>query len=210
VQDHDRGLIVGEVTWGKGLVQTVYTVRDTGLALTTARYYTPSGRSIQRDYESFIDYVTHRNGTAADDESAPIYETDAGRTVLGGGGITPDISVAGRPLSENLARLYGNSAFFRFAIELLQNVPEEDKAQFARQFTVDQEVLDRFWDWVRTQEILQPSAVEELRQSEQDVFDVKAGYRVALDNDEQFLAALENLPEAEDFWLTWSAANNDN
>jgi len=225
VQDHDRGLIVGEVTWGKGLVQTVYTVRDTGLALTTARYYTPSGRSIQRDYESFIDYVTHRNGTAADDESAPIYETDAGRTVLGGGGITPDISVAGRPLSENLARLYGNSAFFRFAIELLQNVPEEEKAQFARQFTVNQEVLDRFWDWVRTKEILQPSAVEELRQSEQDVFDVElgirvevlnaglgleAGYRAALDNDDQFLAALENLPEAEDFWLTWNAASHDN
>jgi len=62
VQDHDRGLVVGETTWGKGLVQTVFTVRDTGLALTTARYYTPSGRCIQRDYDSFIDYVTHRNG----------------------------------------------------------------------------------------------------------------------------------------------------
>ncbi len=62
VQDHDRGLVLGDVTWGKGLVQTVFTVRDTGLALTTARYYTPSGRCIQRDYESFIDYVTHRNG----------------------------------------------------------------------------------------------------------------------------------------------------
>jgi carboxyl-terminal processing protease len=51
VQDHDRGLVVGEVTWGKGLVQTVFSVRDTGLALTTARYYTPSGRSIQSDYD---------------------------------------------------------------------------------------------------------------------------------------------------------------
>ena len=58
VQDHDRGIVLGETTWGKGLVQTVFTVRDTGLALTTARYYTPSGRCIQRDYESFIDYVT--------------------------------------------------------------------------------------------------------------------------------------------------------
>ncbi len=225
VQDHDRGLIVGEVTWGKGLVQTVYTVRDSGLALTTARYYTPSGRSIQRDYESYIDYVTHRNGTAADDESAPIYETDAGRTVLGGGGITPDIIVAGRPLSENLARLYGNSAFFRFAIELLQGVPEQAKAQFAREFTVDEKVLDRFFDWVRTEEILQPSAVEELRQTEQDVSDVELairvevlnaglgleeGYRAALDTDDQFLDALAHLPEAEDFWLTWKVATKSN
>jgi carboxyl-terminal processing protease len=81
IQDHDRGLVLGEVTWGKGLVQTVFSVRDTGLALTTARYYTPSGRSIQRDYESFFDYITHRNGSDGKD----IYATDAGRTVLGGG-----------------------------------------------------------------------------------------------------------------------------
>ncbi len=224
VQDHDRGLVVGEVTWGKGLVQTVYTVRDTGLALTTARYYTPSGRSIQRDYESFIDYITHRNGTTDDDGSAPIYATDAGRTVLGGGGITPDVSVAGRRLSENLARLYGNSAFFRFGVELLQDLPEEEKAQVARDFTVDEQVLDRFWDWVRAEEVLQPSAVELLRESPQDVADVElgirievlnaglgleAGFRAALDMDEQFIVTLEHLDDAEDFWLTWKAANGD-
>ena len=64
VQDHDRGLVVGEVTFGKGVVQTVYPVRDTGLALTTAKYYTPSGRCIQRDFDSFFSYIFphDRNG----------------------------------------------------------------------------------------------------------------------------------------------------
>ena len=72
LQDHDRGLVIGETTWGKGLVQTVFTVRDAGLALTTARYYTPSGRSIQRDYDSFIDYITHRNGNGDGDTTETV------------------------------------------------------------------------------------------------------------------------------------------
>jgi carboxyl-terminal processing protease len=218
IQDHDRGLVLGEVTWGKGLVQTVFSVRDTGLALTTARYYTPSGRSIQRDYGSYIDYITHRNGTNGDD----IYETDAGRTVLGGGGITPDVSLESRTLSENLARLYGRSAFFRYAIELLKEIPEEDQPATARSFSVDQEVLDRFWAWIEEQEILPTENVDELRESPQDVSDVELGltvevknatlgldegYRVALDTDDQFLAALDHLAEAMDFWVTWQEAN---
>jgi carboxyl-terminal processing protease len=135
VQDHDRGLVVGETTWGKGLVQTVFTVRDTGLALTTARYYTPSGRSIQRDYDSFIDYVTHRNGAAEEPDNT--FETDAGRSVLGGGGIAPDVEVIGRPFSEELVLLYGDTAFFRFAIQLLQDVPESEKADFGVAFDGD-------------------------------------------------------------------------
>jgi carboxyl-terminal processing protease len=218
VQDHDRGLVLGEVTWGKGLVQTVFSVRDTGLALTTARYYTPSGRSIQRDYGSYIDYITHKNGTNGDD----IYETAAGRTVLGGGGIMPDVNLESRTLSENLARLYGNSAFFRFAIELLKDVPEEEQAATARSFSAKDEVLERFWAWIEEQEILPEEEIGELRETPQDVADVALGitveiknatlgldegYRVALDSDDQFLAALEHLDEAMDFWVTWQEAN---
>ena len=57
IQDHDRGLVVGETSWGKGLVQSVYNLQyGAGLALTTSRYFTPSGRNIQRDYSSFYDY----------------------------------------------------------------------------------------------------------------------------------------------------------
>ena len=222
VQDHDRGLVLGEITWGKGLVQTVFTVRDTGLALTTARYYTPSGRSIQRDYGSFIDYITHRNGATEENGGAPIFDTDAGRTVLGGGGITPDVSLNSRTLSENLARLYGSSSFFRFAVELLKDIPEDEQAAMARAFTANKQVLEEFWAWIRDEDILDPSDVEELRQNPQDVSDVKLGlrvellnatvgleegYRAALENDDQFLAALTHLADAADFWQTWQTAN---
>ena len=94
LQDHDRAWILGEQTFGKGLVQTVYPLsEDTGLALTTAKYYTPSGRLIQRDYSkiSFYDYYTRKNGDLKDPEDVRM--TDSGRTVYGGGGITPDEKV---------------------------------------------------------------------------------------------------------------------
>lgn len=96
LQDHDRAWILGEQTFGKGLVQTVYPLsEDTGLALTTAKYYTPSGRLIQRDYSnvSFYDYYSRKNGDAKDLEDVRM--TDSGRTVYGGGGITPDEKAEG-------------------------------------------------------------------------------------------------------------------
>ncbi|MEE4272637.1 MAG: S41 family peptidase [Thermoanaerobaculales bacterium] len=213
VQDHDRGMVLGDVTWGKGLVQTVFTVRDTGLALTTARYYTPSGRCIQRDYESFIDYVTHRNGN--DTSAAPIYETDAGRTVLGGGGITPDVIVENRTLSESMVRLFSVSAFFRYAVTILADVPEEAYREFAGGFEVDDEILDGFWIWVVEEEILEPGVIESLQEDEVESADVarsikaevfnatlglNEGYRVALEGDDQMKAAIEHLDEAADFW----------
>src|SRR5689334_10862692 len=91
LQDHDRGLILGEQTFGKGLVQTVYPLAEnTGLALTTAHFYTPSGRLIQRDYtnKSFFDYYVHRDENTRN--PVDVKMTDGGRTVYGGGGITPD------------------------------------------------------------------------------------------------------------------------
>src|SRR5438045_5683253 len=95
IQDHDRGLVVGETTFGKGLVQTVYPLsNDTGLALTTAKYYTPSGRLIQRDYSnvSLYDYYFDRDGIG-DTTNKEVKLTDSGRTVYGGGGISPDVNV---------------------------------------------------------------------------------------------------------------------
>ena len=169
-------------------------------------------------YRPQIDYITHKNGTNADQ----IYETDAGRTVLGGGGITPDVTLEARRLSENLARLYGKSAFFLFAVELLKDVAEEDQAAMARTFTANDEVLERFWAWIEDEEKLSEDKIVELRESPQDVSDVALGikveimnatlglddgYRVALDADDQFLAALTHLDEATDFWVTWQDAN---
>jgi carboxyl-terminal processing protease len=215
VQDHDRGLVVGETTWGKGLVQTVFSVRDGGLALTTARYYTPSGRSIQRDYESFIDYMMYRNGGDGATEGRTIYETDAGRTVLGGGGITPDVTVTNRTLGPAVVRLYGQSAFFRYAVELLAAVPEDQHPQFAADFETTPEILDGFLAWLKEGELLDDEGLAELREDEFGLPDcartlkveilnatlgLEAGYREAITADEQVRQALEHMVDAEEIW----------
>lgn len=99
IQDHDRGLVVGETTFGKALVQSVYRVsQEAGLALTTARYYTPSGRMIQRPWdEVFDEYLTYsfRDQKPAEHSISERRFTDAGREVFGGGGVEPDHFIAG-------------------------------------------------------------------------------------------------------------------
>jgi carboxyl-terminal processing protease len=107
LQDHDRAMIMGETTFGKGLVQTVYTLREnTGLALTWAHFYTPSGRLIQRDYshKSFYDYYVHRDENSRN--PIDVKMTDGGRTVYGGGGITPDEKYETPKLDRLEAELY--------------------------------------------------------------------------------------------------------
>jgi len=112
VQDHDRGLVVGETTFGKGLVQTVTPLAEnTGLALTTARYYTPSGRLIQRDYKSISLYEYHYERKVPD-HPTEIRQTDSGRQVTGGGGITPDIVVDAPKLTKFQEEMNRNAVFF--------------------------------------------------------------------------------------------------
>jgi carboxyl-terminal processing protease len=98
LQDHDRALIVGETTFGKGLVQTVFPISEnSGLALTTFHYYTPSGRLIQRNYNgvSLYDYYYVRHDALpANETNKDVEKTDSGRIVYGGGGITPDEKIA--------------------------------------------------------------------------------------------------------------------
>src|SRR5579871_761460 len=115
LQDHDRGWILGETTFGKGLVQTVFPLAEnTGLALTTYRYYTPSGRLIQRDYTnvSFFDYYYRNNTEARNDKDVKM--TDSGRTVYGGGGITPDEKYEPPKLTPFEIQLARKSAYFNF------------------------------------------------------------------------------------------------
>lgn len=115
LQDHDRGWILGDNTFGKGLVQTVYPLGDnTGLALTTAKYYTPSGRLIQRDYQntSFLDYYYGKDLEAKN--PLDVKMTDSGRTVYGGGGIAPDEKFAGPKLSRFQTELIRKFSFFTF------------------------------------------------------------------------------------------------
>ena len=126
MQDHDRALIVGQTSFGKGLVQSIIPLEyGAGLTLTSAKYYTPSGRLIQRDYSNggFYDYYTHGGINRLDQKggaekpSGPEKKTDTGRAVYGGGGISPDESVNPRTMSATQRRLL--SPTFAFARELV-------------------------------------------------------------------------------------------
>jgi carboxyl-terminal processing protease len=116
LQDHDRALVVGETTFGKALVQSVYRVsQGAGLALTTARYFTPSGRMIQRPWDgSFDEYLTYTLKEQGDREHTPeqLKHTAAGRKVYSGGGIEPDRRFDG-PLEGFTPTTFGRSLFTR-------------------------------------------------------------------------------------------------
>jgi len=124
IQDHDRGLIVGESSFGKGLVQTIFPLQGgAGLTLTTARYYTPSGRLIQRDYSngSFYEYIVKRNAAgeagAAAKPSNDQKHTDLGRPVFGGGGIEPDVKIDLPDVTRTQSIIW-STGLFQFVREL--------------------------------------------------------------------------------------------
>jgi carboxyl-terminal processing protease len=126
MQDHDRAVIVGQTSFGKGLVQSIIPLEyGAGLTLTSAKYFTPSGRLIQRDYSNggFYDYYTHGAGVARDPNKEPAkpngpeLKTDTGRAVYGGGGITPDESVNPRTINLSQRRLLNPT--FAFTRELV-------------------------------------------------------------------------------------------
>ena len=119
MQDHDRAVIVGQTSFGKGLVQSIIPLEyGAGLTLTSAKYYTPSGRLIQRNYSDggFYDYYTHGAGVGRQAQPAkptgPEKKTDTGRAVYGGGGITPDENVGPRTVNLTQRRLLSPTFFF--------------------------------------------------------------------------------------------------
>ena len=130
LQDHDRALIVGENTFGKGLVQNPFVIEPYGsmLLLTIAKYETPSGRLIQRDYSNGNLYDYYTNGGIKGDDgatSAPIQrgavrKTDAGRTVYAGGGIAPDVEIKADTITIDRARYQQKlvNPIFAFSLEL--------------------------------------------------------------------------------------------
>ncbi len=230
IQDHDVGLVVGVSTWGKGLVQTVYELSyGAGLALTTARYYTPAGRLIQRDYSSYWDYLTEYdvNGSNGDDgedageggapvvdrespspEERPVFHTDLGREVYGGGGVTPDYVVEQDEPPALIWRLQARSGFHRFPFE----VGNQEEIE-STDWQVSDEYLDRFWEWVIEEEF---ATAEELEEALEDpeveryarvglryeifntAFGLTEGFKAGAELDNQLARALELLDEAED------------
>jgi carboxyl-terminal processing protease len=140
LQDHDRALIAGETTFGKGLVQTVYSLSDnTGLALTTYHYYTPSGRLIQRNYEgvSLYDYY-YNHDQPQDVKDREVKLTDSGRTVYGGGGITPDVKVEPPKSTPFQDALLDHDSFLGFTEQYLAHRTVD------KDFQVDDAVLGEF------------------------------------------------------------------
>src|SRR6476659_7150652 len=202
IQDHDRGLVVGEITFGKGLVQTVYPLsNDTGLALTTAKYYTPSGRLIQRDYSnvSLYDYYFDRDGIN-DTTNKEVKLTDSGRTVYGGGGITPDVKID--PIKSNHFQdsLLQHYAFFNFAKHYANT------HHITKGFQVDDDVLQEFRKSLDADKI--PYTEADLVQNNDwvrsnikseifvDAFGQEEGLKVKAETDPEVLRGLDLLPQA--------------
>ncbi len=226
VEDHDRGLVIGEDSWGKGLVQTVFPLAPTmAVALTTAKYMTPSGRSIQRDFSHLEDYYMAKRGP---EESREIRYTDKGRKVLGGGGIAPDYKVEWniKPLT---GRMLLNGAFFTYARRLLHHqtglagrysFPEDRKAGAAgaapagrivvdNALAVDAAVLDDFRAYARSLKIeftdadFAAAEGEVRRELDREIASalgtLEEGTRVYRKTDPVVLKALEVMPEAAKF-----------
>ncbi len=214
IQDHDRGLIVGEATWGKGLVQSVYPLSfDSGLALTTARYYTPSGRSIQRDYDLLDEYYFPAANGKDDAEEVPAEESEVsytatGRKVTGGGGISPDVEVKQARRSEFVQRLFAYAIFFNFAVN--QITDHGDVA--GRDFVLNDAALVEFRRYLESREIdftendLLEHREEIQREIRQELLSTQesldAGYRFFLEDDQQVLRALGLFSQAEELFTS--------
>jgi carboxyl-terminal processing protease len=208
VQDHDRGIIVGETTFGKGLVQTVTPLSEnTGLALTTARYYTPSGRLIQRDYKSISLYEYHYERKVPE-HPTEVKLTDSGRQVTGGGGITPDVPAVPMKLNPFQETLLRREVFFAyqggvggFTTYFLGMRPE-----ITKDFVPTDDVLKSFRGYLDKEKVPYTEAdiaqnlswiKREIRkESFISVFGLTEGYKVDLEDDVQLQKAVESLPQA--------------
>jgi carboxyl-terminal processing protease len=207
LQDHDRALVVGETSFGKGLVQTVSQLSyGTGLALTTARYYTPSGRLIQRDYHKVSLYDYHYNPEPPKQPEVKL--TDSGRQVFGEGGITPDVKVPEPQLDSFQQMLLERGVFFPFQAGVgdFTRWFLGQRPQITKQFTVDDAVMKEFRHYLTTQQI--PYTDAELAKDgswikdriKQEVFTslfgMDEGFKVALQHDLQVQKAVDSIPEA--------------
>jgi carboxyl-terminal processing protease len=188
------------------LVQTVYPLSEnTGLALTTAKYYTPSGRLIQRDYTgiSLYDYYYTRDGSSAENpaQNHDVKLTDSGRTVYGGGGITPDVKLPAIKSNKFQDGLLQKYAFFNFSKHYIAI-----HKSIAKNFTVDEGVLQEFRHYLDDQKV--PFTEDDLAGNLDWVksniktelfisqFGQEEGLRVQAESDPNVIKALDLLPQA--------------
>ncbi|HHN75495.1 MAG TPA: S41 family peptidase, partial [Acidobacteria bacterium] len=215
IQDHDRGLVVGETSFGKGLVQSVYPLSEnTGLALTTQKYYTPVGRSIQRPYDNeeeyYYDNYTREVAPKAP-EDAPVYYTDTGRKVYGGGGIAPDVPVEIPEEPKVMRRLVRESAFTRFVSPLT----DEQRLAYRK---ASKKLFDDFVAWL-AREVEDPPLDEVEQASERVGLYLRAELALATGGMEErdrilteespvVAQALESFPKAEQLLATRRSHKN--
>jgi carboxyl-terminal processing protease len=193
LQDHDRATVVGEPSYGKGLVQSVLPLSDgAGVALTTAFYYTPSGRSIQRPLRNSA------LSNAFDGQHAPTYKTDAGRRVTGGGGIQPDVEVAPAGRTQLETVLDASGAVTAFATRYLSS-----HSPLPNDFAVTPAIMDDFKVFLAERNI-QPGVAEWsaertwisgrlLEEIITQARGVAEGDRIAANRDAQIQAALRSF-----------------
>ncbi|HUA90965.1 MAG TPA: S41 family peptidase [Terracidiphilus sp.] len=204
LQDHDRALIVGTTTFGKGLVQTVYNLSEnSGLALTTYHYYTPSGRLIQRNYAglSLYDYYNHAGALPADSSNREVKLTDSGRTVYGGGGITPDEKIEAPKPTSFQDVLLNHDVFFHFAPVYVS------EHQVDKNFQVDDAVMAEFKKFLASQNIEYTDAdfngIKDwlAARIKEKIFTIQfgqlQGLRTLADWDPMIQKAITYLPEAQ-------------
>ena len=195
LQDHDRARIVGSRSFGKGLVQSVFPLTENaGLALTTARYLSPSGRPIQRPLENCRQFQLD----SCDQGPVQTYATDEGREIPGGGGVEPDVAAYPRNYSEFEIFLLSVDAVLQFAQGYVRE--HED---IAADFEVDSELLDEFQlylserkvrptlsEWTSSAEFIRARLKQEILNL---TVGVDAGDEVEMRNDPQVLAALRAM-----------------
>lgn len=221
VKDNDRGLIVGQSSFGKGLVQRVFLIsHNEAVALTTAKYYTPSGRSIQRDYSIIEDWWLQKE---APEEKREVKYTSKGRRVLGQGGISPDYEVK-YSTQDIIFDLIFKGAFFSYGRKFANKethlsktfiFPQEEKIKIkdrerkkiiGKDFIVNSQVIEDFKAYLRAKKIEYDSdqfkeAEQEIkRQLKKEIFSsiwsMEEGWKVYQQSDPVVLKAIEVLPEA--------------
>jgi carboxyl-terminal processing protease len=202
LQDHDRALVMGQRSFGKGLVQTEFPLSDkTMLLLVTARYYTPSGRLIQRDYSdlSLYDYFNHYQPSPLPHSQARL--TDGGRVVYGGGGIAPDVVVPQVKFNAVQQELVNRGAFFDFGRIYLashKSIPVG--------FMPDRKVLQQFKAFLLSENVALSNAEflanesfisEHIRiQLVSTIYGEEAADKIQVENDPLVQRAIETLPQA--------------
>ncbi len=230
LQDWDRGLIVGEVTFGKGLVQRQIPLGDgSAFRLTVARYYTPSGRLIQRPYEgkNKIEYqleafqrdeeegdnISHQKEEKSD-TTLPKYKTFGGRTVIGGGGITPDYVVKSGNVTGLVQTIFRRNIFYDFAKEYVEGPGAflrtkfgKDVSAFKNEFIISEDIMAQFIKTVESKGITVDQKEYEKDKEyirarlkahiAQWLFGLEGYIYVILDIDQQFQKALTLFTEAE-------------